>query len=515
MFQTVDINIVPTGECPVVNVSQYDINRVIRFCLLNDGEAYHPTNLLKIEFIIRKVDGTLVTQETDIMVSNVVELFTTEQMTACAGKNIGEIRLFFNDPDISEDDVKISTLNFILEVERSPETGGIESESEIANLNGQIASIVDEQLNNYYTKSEIDAQIEDIVTEQVTPIVAGIVSEQVPPIVESELSNYYTKDETDTYFYNKTETDTLLSGKADVSDLPDMSDYYTSDQTDTLLAGKVSNSTLNNYYNKTEVDTLIAGVSTDFTSSITTPASVQTFNDGGDNIPLKSCEVAIVASQSGSGTPSPSNPRSISGHSSITVTVSDGDSTTQTTTIPLGQTVYGGSLECVSGSGQVTKAFYDLANYSGTVTRITSGGVADRTYFRFDDLSPYPLSLSSGGSIISDKYEQVTITASTTDVGISIGLPSALGHTTVFFRPENPNSYTEATIMTYIQNTLGGLQICYDVATPTSLSVSGANIPTLSGTNNIYADSGDVQSLEYFNDKADDIASMVRLMTRS
>ncbi len=219
MFQTVDINIVPTGDMPVVNVSQYDVNRIIRFCLLNDGDTYTPTNFLKAEFIIRKVDGTLFTQETTILVSNVLELVTTEQMTACAGKNIGEIKITFNDPDISEDDVIISTLNFILDVERSPETGGIQSESEIANLNGQIASLMDDQLDNYYTKTEIDEQIETIVTEQVTPIVAGIVSEQVPAAVQEALGDDY---------YNKSQVNNLLSGKADTSDT------YTKTQVDSL-----------------------------------------------------------------------------------------------------------------------------------------------------------------------------------------------------------------------------------------------------------------------------------------
>lgn len=47
--------------------------------------------------------------------------------------------------------------------------------------------------------------------------------------------------------------------------------------------------------------------------------SIATFNDGGNGIPLKSCEVQIVAQQAGSGTPSPSNPRAISGFSSVNV----------------------------------------------------------------------------------------------------------------------------------------------------------------------------------------------------
>lgn len=158
--------------------------------------------------------------------------------------------------------------------------------------------------------------------------------------------------------------------------------------------------------------------------------------------------------------------------------------------IALGQTVYGGYLDVLSGVLTITHAYYDLANYTGTVTKVNT---SNRTYFRFDDLSPYPLILGSGGSIISDKYEQASITASTTDVGVSIGSPSALGHSTVFFRPENPNSYTEATIMTFIQNTLGGLEIVYKLQETDYIKVqlSSNQIATLL-QNNILADTGDI-----------------------
>lgn len=650
MFQTVDINIVPSGDMPVVNVSQYDVNRVIRFCLLNDGESYTPTNFLNAEFIIRKVDGTLFTQETTTLVSNVLELVTTEQMTACAGKNIGEIRITFNDPEIAEDDVIISTLNFILDVERSPETGGIESVSEIANLNTQIAAVVDEQLDNYYTKSEVDDQIEAIVAEQVTPIVGGIVAEQVPPIVEAELGNYYTKDETDTYFYNKTETDTLLSGKADVSDLPDMTDYYSKTETDTLLAGKVSNSTLNDYYTKIQVDNLIALVSTDFTTSIDTPASVQTFTDGGDNIPMKSCEVAIVAQQA-SGTPSPSNPLSITGFSSIDImndgknripltvanikavntgtwtgneitianvkytilTDTDGNVTgikahgqassnsrfyistdftdsnnvilngcptggsnssyflnvqglgsdygegfsisspnncvisiyvmsgynannlefepmirlasdnnttfepyrlSTTTTVSLGQTIYGGTAELVGGNGTKKYDISDLGDLSWSYDSTNRRFVALLTGAKLNGSSR---AYTNPNSKCTD-YEVIFTDREYTYNEMISGISSK--NNVIWIYTASGQSYVNVKDTAYtnaptFETAMTGVKFVYELETPTSFTFTGANIPTLSGTNNVYADSGDVNALEYFNDKADDIASMVRLITRS
>lgn len=66
--------------------------------------------------------------------------------------------------------------------------------------------------------------------------------------------------------YTKTEVDTLLLGKANVSDLPDMSNYYNKTATDNLLANKANKSTtLSGYgitdaYTQNEVDTIASGL---------------------------------------------------------------------------------------------------------------------------------------------------------------------------------------------------------------------------------------------------------------
>ena len=615
--ETIKLNLIPGCDLPVLHSSQFDSGRALTFEIYDGEELFTSFDAYDISLHARKVDGTIIGIDTYNVDSenHQVIFFTTEQLTACAGKNICE--LVFTDP-ISG--TVVGSCNFWLEVEGDPYSGGIDSASDIENLSTQIASIVDSQLNNYYTKEEIDDQIETIVTEQVTPIVSSIVAEQVPPAVHAELSNYYTKSETDAAFYDKSEVDTLLSGKADTSDLPDMDNYYDKSTTDTLLASKANTSTT---YTKTEVDNLIAAIpSNDITTEITTPASVMTFNDGGDNIPLKSLVTEILPIQAGSGVPSPQNVRVISGHSTVNVgnyvknlfdknqTLSNGfiqsdgsigssssyvytdyikvkpntnyttsgdvalsntrnniacydknfafierlntdtaggwtfttpnncnyirmnlggagrdlstiqleEGSTATTyeaykgsntTIPLGSTIYGGSFECVKGEGQITKAFFNLANYTGTVRKVSSGA---NTYFRFDDISPY---IKRYGNIICDKYEQKSITESTTDIGIGLVNPTGIDYPMLAFRPANADSYDTTTILTFIQNTLNGLEICYDLLTPTSISVSGANIPTISGLNNVYTDCGNIQSLEYFNNKADDIAAMISLMTRS
>jgi hypothetical protein len=366
-------------------------------------------------------------------------------------------------------------------------------------------------------------------------------------------------------------------------------------------------------------------VDVDITSEITTPAAVQTFADGGDNIPLKSCEVAIVAQQA-SGTPSPSNPLSISGFSAVavgdyskyhriiassltpqtqsgititpksngvfeisgtatgavsinfefdefTVFSDDGrtininndfasnsvtviyrygsttidtwtlssinrtytnfgllsgktlnnltigiasgttvngtikteflvNNTGTTHTVSLGQTIYGGTADVVNGNGSKTWLKVDLSQLN---FQRTGSGV-----FYTSDLDSY-IAPTPSDAVASLNIKSSIFQSIPRDdiVGSADGSMAQRAGGIVYFQ------YTSASTVEAFKTAMSGVDFICKLATPTAFTFTGANIPTLSGTNNIYADSGDIQSLEYFNDKGDDIASMVRLMTRS
>lgn len=95
-------------------------------------------------------------------------------------------------------------------------------------------------VSDYYDKEEIDAMVDGFATEA-----------EVDTKIDNALDSYY----------DKNEVDALLDDKADVSDLPDMSNYYDKTETDTLLDGKADVGDLpdmSNYYNKTETDGLLA-----------------------------------------------------------------------------------------------------------------------------------------------------------------------------------------------------------------------------------------------------------------
>lgn len=504
--ETIKLNLIPGGDLPVLHSSQFDEGRALTFEIYDGEELFTSFDAYNISLHVRKVDGTIIGIDTYNVDSenHQVIFFTTEQLTACAGKNIGE--LVFTDTVSGS---VVGSCNFILEVEADPYLGGIDSESEIENLSTQIASIVDSQLDNYYTKQEVDDQIETIVEQQVTPIVSGIVAEQVPPIVASEMTNYYTKSETDSAFYNKLEVDTLLSGKADTSDLPDMDNYYDKTTTDTLLASKANTSTT---YTKTEVDNLIASIpSNDITSDIDIPASVQTFNDAGNDIPVKKLEVAIDANVSG---------------------------ITEVNIVRSGKNIFDGTsvLEAYFyGSHTITSladsamcyalckpdTTYTISKTAGTRFQVayidTLPQIGGITSEKITDNNASSITITTGSDakyIVAWVYNPNSDTGTRQAMIDSVQIEEGSSATTY----ETPDveartiSLGETLTQGGVLEAVSGLLTRTDTTTK---QLTGVNLPTKTGVNKVFADTGNIDLIEYFNDKADDIAAMITLMTRS
>lgn len=236
-YEVITLNLIPSGDIPVIHAAQYDVDRPLKFALKLGEDDFNPSGHT-LELQIRKVDNNIVTAAPDDVTGNVVTFNSTEQMCACSGTNLGEIQ-------IRKDDLDIATLHFYLVVQRDVLAGGLTSQSEIHDLADQIAEIVPEVIGDeYYTAAEVDEKIAEIPT--------------------FDPSNYYDK----TQLYTKTETNGLLSQKANNSslanvafsgsytdlnntpDIPDVSDYYTKEQTysqsevNTLLGQKADTSSL-------------------------------------------------------------------------------------------------------------------------------------------------------------------------------------------------------------------------------------------------------------------------------
>ena len=196
-MQTVYIDLIPQQIKPVINASQFDDNRLVRFMLLENGEEFTLSGNETVTVNIRKPDRNIVVITPTIGANNYVDVYFTEQACACFGTSFGELV-------IDDVNAKIGTCNFDLDVEISPEFGGIRSTSEINNLRTQIEEIASEIIGeDYYNKTEVN----DLLS------------------AKADASDVYTK----------TQTDTLLSAKADASDVYTKEQTYTQTEVDNLL----------------------------------------------------------------------------------------------------------------------------------------------------------------------------------------------------------------------------------------------------------------------------------------
>ena len=247
-FESINLNLIPTGDAPVIHAAQYDIDRPLIINMFIGEDTFSPTDL-DIELQVRKVDNNIVTAVPDSVDGNTITFLTTEQMTACSGSNLCSIKF-------SAGDNHIATLHFFLVVQRDVLQGGLTSQSEIHDLEEQIAEIVPSVIGDeYYTAEEVDEKIAEIPTFDPT--------------------NYYTKSQ----LYTKTETNGLLAQKPNTTSLsavafsgsytdltnkptiPDVSNYYTKSET----------------YNQTEVNNLLSTKAD--TSSLSTVATTGDYDD--------------------------------------------------------------------------------------------------------------------------------------------------------------------------------------------------------------------------------------------
>ena len=115
-----NLDIIPRGVSPIINVSQYDVGRTFKFLLFDGDLAYTiPSGaVVRVEGI--KKDKTGFSYECEYS-GNEVTVEVTRQMTVFSGEIKSELRIVYNE-------VNIGTLNFILKVEDSP----INDETEIS-----------------------------------------------------------------------------------------------------------------------------------------------------------------------------------------------------------------------------------------------------------------------------------------------------------------------------------------------------------------------------------------------
>lgn len=217
------------------------------------------------------------------------------------------------------------------------------------------------------------------------------------------------------------------------------------------------------------------------------PASIVTVTDALAK-PLDSLKVAITPVQSGSGDPSPDNIRPISGWTGCNVVVSPTidaeDGTTYTITFPSeAGTVYGGTLDVTNGTLTVTMAEVDL----GTLNWIKDATTFAYTFF----YSSFADVISN--NILCSAYK----TAKTSEIFSSEdSVIRFVDNPTIRLRLKDStkNNLTGVTF----KAAMSGVQLVYELATPQIYQLTPTEVQMLLGTNNLWADTGEIIEGKYF-----------------
>ena len=478
MNENVNVCITPKGDKPVLHFSQFDNERVFTVTVLaDDGETAAVLTGLDIEFRLRKTDSHVVTIAPESVVSNVITFMTTEQLCACCGQNIASVVIMNNDS-------VISTLDILVDIQRDILSGGLTSESDIRNLTTQIEQIVPEVVSeDYYNKTEVDALIAE-----------------------------HTFDPTN--YYDKTDVDGLLADKADISDLPDMSDYYTKSEADTLLLDKADKSDV---YTKAQTDSLLF-FQVDKINEKTAgglPAALVSFNDAGNDCPLSELTVGVA-----------------SGSSSVKVTrcgTNIVDFLGNLRSSDSGFTISSTSDGAIHYSGVASNAYAQLTYAinlplkAGTILTFSRDqAVAYQHYFtlKYTDNSADYARITADTTSVSFTLVKDLKTIDVVCLGLTVG--ASYDDTIKFwvnigsaesFAKYNGKIETISIGSTISQNgvldVISGLLILEDEST---IQCTGVEIDTATGLNYVYCDTGNIITLKYFGFNAEDLFRYIRLI---
>ena len=165
----------------------------------------------------------------------------------------------------------------------------------------------------------------------------------------------------------------------------------------------------------------------------------------------------------------------------------------QTYTIPFTDsqgnpiTVYGGSLDVVSGVLTVDRGYADL----GSLSWIYSQASGNRSLFTTYDLQGLYKSTGSNNipvNAICEKYKNEAM--ETTFVSGQFGLDGLSSARLIIC----DNSYTDETSF---KTAVTGQKLVYELATPTTIQLTPTAVKSLLGSNNVWADCGQIKDLKY------------------
>lgn len=525
-MESINLNLIPQGANPVVHAKQFDEGRGFRFNLFNGTAPIVLTGAETITCNVKKPDGNLVTVAVTNTSSNYVEVYTTLQMCACYGANLGEIRL-------EEDGNDIGMLNFTLSVEESPLNNGIESESSIHDLQTQIAEGVAEEVAEQYDsanvifdnvptsghgtpytvtsegiKTAIDNAFDydNTASGSIVHIEDGAdnipVKSLVSEIVAVESGNGQPKSPTNPYTISGFDNGVVsVSGKNlfDNSLMVNSQTVVVGDTVTLTATGNFQGSAFafmpvkQGYKYALNIDSLTSGSGVEIrrynasgtvtNTIVITQSTVINIADG------TTVKISIVYGNrtAGAGTFVLKGFNIVLGEIYQSYEAYNGT----TYTFAFGQTVYGGHFDN-KGNLVVTHIIVDM-------------GLIDWNYLTVYDYHVF-------GHQFSDKAQnsnemcscyKVTQKARQSLLNYELGtynLTNALNYVTI-----RDDDYTDANDF---KTAVMGQKLVYELANPITLAIASQAIPTLLGENNIFSNCGDVE-VTYYTSKSNDILDFI------
>ena len=180
--------------------------------------------------------------------------------------------------------------------------------------------------------------------------------------------------------------------------------------------------------------------------------------------------------QEGEGDPSPENVRPITGLDEVTVTLSDGVSDGTTATLTLPETIYGGTVDAVTGVGSAQYIYRELA-ISDMDNNENYPGWLNVPWINDVKHNPLP----------DGTFAVLGIYGVTNIADVSQGAFWNSNGTQIYTLPEFWGGKTQSQIKEAYPDLV--VQFCLRLVTPMSFQATGSqSIPALPGTNTVYTD---------------------------
>lgn len=189
------------------------------------------------------------------------------------------------------------------------------------------------------------------------------------------------------------------------------------------------------------------------------------------------------------GDPSPSNICPITGHDEVRVFFGAEQGTAdETYTTSLGQTVYGGTLDMVSGVLTVDKGYYKVTGNENGDYLVGQNNNGNRINFPVDGaVSPLYTNMLSNFGIPSP-----VLNSSTWEIGGFCFYGVAVKQLYIVV----PNEYTSFATAIAFLNSINA-EFVFPLAEPVTYQLTPQQIKTLVGTNNVWASSGDIVNITF------------------